>query len=67
MGFNTLDVWRDLVRRHIKDIAEAQKISPQNTRRYAAFHNKETNPHVHIVVYSLNSKEKYALYQFFGR
>lgn len=59
MGYNTLDVWRDLVRRHIKDIAEAQKISPQNIRWYAAFHNKETNPHVHIVVYSQNPKEGY--------
>ena len=59
MGFNTLDAWRDLVRRHISDIAEAQKISPQNIRWYAAFHNKETNPHVHIVVYSQNPKEGY--------
>ena len=59
MGYNTLDVWRDLVRRHIKDIAEAQKISLQNIRWYAAFHNKETNPHVHIVVYSQNPKEGY--------
>lgn len=59
MGYNTLDAWRKLVRRHIKDIAEAQKISPQNIRWYAAFHNKETNPHVHIVVYSQNPKEGY--------
>lgn len=59
MGFNTLNAWRDLVRRHISDIAEAQKISPQNIRWYAAFHNKETNPHVHIVVYSQNPKEGY--------
>ena len=59
MGFNTLDAWRDLVRRHISDIAEAQKISSQNIRWYAAFHNKETNPHVHIVVYSQNPKEGY--------
>lgn len=59
MGYNTLDAWRDLVRRHVSDIAEAQKISPQNIRWYAAFHNKETNPHVHIVVYSQNPKEGY--------
>lgn len=59
MDFNTLDAWRDLVRMHIKDIAEAQKISPQKIRWYAAFHNKETNPHVHIVVYSQNPKEGY--------
>lgn len=59
MGFNALNAWRDLVRRHISDIAEAHKISPQNIRWYAAFHNKETNPHVHIVVYSQNLKEGY--------
>lgn len=59
MGYNTLDMWRDLVRRHISNIAEAQKISAQNVRWYAAFHNKETNPHVHIVMYSVDPKEGY--------
>ena len=57
MGYNTLDAWKNLVRRQIADIAEAQKISQQNIRWYAAFHNNENNPHVHIVVYSENSKE----------
>ena len=52
MGYTDLDHWRDLVRRHIVDIAVAQKIAPENIRWYAAFHNKESNPHVHIVVYS---------------
>lgn len=59
MGYNTLDMWWDLVRRHISDIAEAQKISAQNVRWYAAFHNKESNPHVHIVMYSVDPKEGY--------
>ncbi len=59
MGYNTLDMWRDLVRRHISDIANAQKISAQNIQWYAAFHNKETNPHVHIVMYSVDPKEGY--------
>ena len=40
MGYNNLKMWKDLVRRHIKDIAEAQKIAPENIRWYAAFHNK---------------------------
>ncbi len=44
-GYTTLERWCDLVRRHIVDIAEAQKIAPENIRWYAAFHNKETNPH----------------------
>lgn len=59
MGYVDLDYWRDLVRRHISDIAAAQKITPENIRWYAAFHNKETNPHVHIVVYSENPREGY--------
>ncbi len=29
----------------------------KNLRWYAAFHDKETNPHVHIVVYSVNPRE----------
>jgi len=58
-GYTTLERWRDLVRRHIADIAEAQKIAPENIRWYAAFHNKETNPHVHIVVYSADIKQGY--------
>lgn len=59
MGYNTLEAWKDLVRRRIADIAAAQKISAQNIRWYAAFHNKESNPHVHIVVYSANPHEGY--------
>lgn len=59
MGYIDLEHWRDLVRRHISDIAVAQKITPENIRWYAAFHNKESNPHVHIVVYSDDSHEGY--------
>lgn len=59
MGYIDLEHWRDLVRRHASDIAAAQKISDNNFRWYAAFHNKETNPHVHIVVYSEDGKQGY--------
>ncbi len=59
MGYIDLEHWRDLVRRHTSDIAAAQKISENNFRWYAAFHNKETNPHVHIVVYSEDGKQGY--------
>lgn len=57
MGYNSLSAWRDLVKRHIDDIAAAQKIDRKNLKWYAAFHDKENNPHVHIVVYSQNPKE----------
>ena len=59
MGYIDLEHWRNLVRRHASDIAAAQKISDDNFRWYAAFHNKETNPHVHIVVYSADGKQGY--------
>ena len=29
----------------------------QRVRWYAAFHDKKTNPHVHIIVYSANERE----------
>lgn len=59
MGYIDLDHWRDLVRRHISGIAAAQRVAPENICWYAAFHNKESNLHVHIVVYSTNPKEGY--------
>lgn len=59
MGYIDLEHWRELVRRHISDIASAQKIAPENIRWYAAFHNKESNPHVHVVVYSDDPNEGY--------
>ena len=57
MGYETLDAWRDLVRRQMPSIAKQMKIDLNNLRWYAAFHDKETNPHVHIVVYSADPKE----------
>lgn len=57
MGYDNLTAWRELVKRQIPNIAKAQKIDMKNLRWYAAFHDKETNPHVHIVVYSTDERE----------
>ncbi len=57
MGYDTLDAWRNLVKRQIPNIAKAQKIDLANLRWYAAFHDKQMNPHVHIVVYSTDEHE----------
>ncbi len=38
-------------------IAKQSKIDLKNLKWYAAFHDKKTNPHVHIVVYSTNVRE----------
>lgn len=57
MGYDNLKAWRDLVKRQIANIAKSQKIEMKNLRWYAAFHDKKTNPHVHIIVYSANERE----------
>ena len=57
MGYDNLKAWRDLVIRQIPNIAKNQKIDLKNMRWYAAFHDKKTNPHVHIIVYSENEHE----------
>ena len=57
MGYDNLTAWRELVIRQIPSIAKNQKIDLKNLRWYAAFHDKETNPHIHIIVYSQNDRE----------
>lgn len=57
MGYDNLKAWRELVKRQIPNIAKNQKIDMANLKWYAAFHDKKTNPHVHIIVYSTNERE----------
>ena len=57
MGYDNLKAWRELVKRQIPNIAKNQKIDMANLKWYAAFHDKKTNPHVHIIVYSDNERE----------
>ena len=57
MGYDNLNAWRELIKRQIPNIAKQSKIDMANLKWYAAFHDKEINPHVHIVVYSTNERE----------
>ena len=57
MGYTDLESWRQLILRNIPVIAKQSKIDMRNLKWYAAFHDKKTNPHVHIVVYSTDTKE----------
>lgn len=59
MGCDNLSAWRNLVMRQIPNIAKQSKIDMKNLKWYAAFHDKENNPHVHIVVYSTNEREEF--------
>lgn len=57
MGYDNLNAWRELVKRQIPNIAQAQKIDMKNMKWYAAFHDKKSNPHVHIIIYSTDVRE----------
>lgn len=57
LGYENSEAWRQLVMRHISDIAKNQKISLCNLKWYAAFHDTTHHPHIHLLVYSENTKE----------
>ncbi len=57
LGYDNSDRWRDLVKRHISDIAKAQRIPLCNLKWYAAFHDTTHHPHIHLLVYSTNAKQ----------
>ena len=57
LGFDNSDAWRELVKRHISDIANAQRIPICNLKWYAAFHDTTHHPHIHLLVYSTNPKQ----------
>lgn len=58
-GFDNAERWHDMLSGYAIEIAEVLKISADNFRWYAAFHNAETHPHVHMICYSINPKEGY--------
>lgn len=57
LGYDNSERWRDLVKRHISDISEAQRIPLCNLKWYAAFHDTTHHPHIHLLVYSSNPKQ----------
>ena len=57
ISYDNSEAWRQLVMRHISDIAKNQKISLCNLKWYAAFHDTTHHPHIHLLVYSENTKE----------
>ena len=59
LGYDNAKVWRDLLRAHRNDIAEAMKISPNDFRWYAAFHDEGDHPHVHMMAWSAKPGQAY--------
>lgn len=57
LGYDHSERWRELVKRHISDIAEQTRIPLCNLKWYAAYHDTTHHPHIHLIVYSENPKQ----------
>ena len=57
LGHNRAEAWRELVRRNVTELAEAQKINLTNIQWYGAFHDTAHHPHIHLLVYSKDAKQ----------
>lgn len=59
LGFDNAKAWQDLICGQRNHIAQQMKVTPENLRWYAAFHNEGHHPHVHLIAYSVNPSEAY--------
>jgi len=59
LGYDHAMAWRELVRSKIPEIAENMKIPIENLVWYGAYHDEGHHPHIHLMVYSENSREGY--------
>lgn len=58
LGYDNAYTWRNLLRSQAETIAENMKIPLTDLKWYAAYHDENYHPHVHMVVYS-TGKEPY--------
>jgi len=57
LGYDNVDAWADLLRRQRNAIAKQMHIKPENFRWYAAYHDDEVHPHVHLMAWSTKPGE----------
>ncbi len=57
--FNNAKSWKLLLEQQAINIADSLKISHQNFKWYAAYHDDEEHPHIHMICYSVDPKEGY--------
>ena len=59
LGYDRAQQWRNLLRTHRNEIAEAMHIPPADFRWYAAFHDEGDHPHVHMMAWPAKSGQTY--------
>ena len=57
LGYDSAESWRRLILSKRQELAKALKISQNNFRWYAAFHDEGHHPHIHMMVWSSDPKE----------
>lgn len=57
LGYDNVSAWQDLLRGERNTFAKNMKIHPNNFQWYAAFHNSDHHPHVHMIAYSSEPSE----------
>ena len=59
LGYDDAAQWRELLTGFAPEMAEAMKISVEQFRWYAAFHDEAHHPHLHMVCFSADGKSGY--------
>ena len=56
MRYDNADAWKHLIRRNINELAQIHHMNPSDIQWYAAFHEKDHHPHIHMLVFSKSGK-----------
>lgn len=59
LGFDNAERWKDFLSGFSVEMAQAMKIPLEQFRWYAAFHDEQHHPHIHMVCYSADGKSGY--------
>lgn len=57
LEYDNADTWRQLLLNHEAKLAQAMNIAPTNFRWYAAFHDADEHPHIHLMIWSQDPNE----------
>ncbi len=58
-GYNNREAWENLIKARAPEIAKAYNISLENLVLNCAFNNKDDHPHIHLFIYSKDSREAF--------
>ena len=56
LGYDNAESWRLALLAHQNDFVEAMQIPPEHLHWYAAFHDEGEHPHIHMMLWSDDSK-----------